>query len=401
MQVKIAILGYGKRGAIYANYAKNHPEEFEVVAVAEIDAVKREIAKAEHHCPVFEDWREMLSSNLQADIIAVATQDVDHPEHAIACMEKGFDILLEKPIATTEKACQEILSASEKYGRKVIVCHVLRYAPFYTKVKEIIGSGVLGDMMAVYTSENVGYYHQAHSFVRGPWGNKEESSPMILAKCCHDMDLLYWLIGKKCKKTASFGALRFFKEENAPKNSATYCSDCTANCIYKAQELYKKYRWMAGYFTPEREWRKVKKALAHSQYDKCVFRCNNNVVDHQVCIFQFENGITATHTMDAFSREIYRDIKIHGTKAELVGVMEKNFLEMRTFDGKVERIAIENVSANAGHGGGDDGIMNELYKEYNGLPTKNLTYLNESIESHKMAFAAEKARMIEQTVDLF
>lgn len=400
MKVRIAILGYGKRGAIYANYASRHPEEFEVVAVAEIDPVKREIARAEHNCPVFEDCKEMLASPLQADIVAVATQDQDHPEHAVACMEKGFDVLLEKPIATTAEGCQEILSASKKYGRKVIVCHVLRYTPFYSKVKEIMDSGVLGDVTAVYTSENVGFYHQAHSFVRGPWGNKETSSPMILAKCCHDMDLLYWLIGKKCERVASFGSLSYFKEENAPENSTRYCADCTADCIYKAQDLYKKYRWMAGYFTTDTEWRKVKKQLAHSQYDRCVFRCGNDVVDHQACVFLFEGGITASHTMDAFSRDIYRDIKVHGTKAELVGVMEKNFLEIRPFEGKVRRIAIDKTLATGGHGGGDDGLMNELYKSYNGLPTKHLTYLEESIESHKMAFAAETARVSAQTVDL-
>ena len=400
MQVKIAILGYGKRGAIYARYAKNFPDEFKVVAVAEIDPVKREIAKELHNCPVYEDWKEMLSSDLNADIIAVATQDIDHPEHAVACMEKGFDVLLEKPIATTEEGCEQIVAASQKYGRKVIVCHVLRYTPFYKKVKEVIDSGVLGDIMAVYTSENVGYYHQAHSFVRGPWGNKEESSPMILAKCCHDMDLLAWLIGKKCEKAASFGSLAYFKEENAPENSAAYCSDCKAECIYRSQDLYKKNRWMAGYFTQESDWRKVKKELAYSKYDKCVFRCNNDVVDHQVCIFSFENGITATHTMDAFSKDIYRDIKIHGTKGELVGVMEKNFLELRTFGGKAERIDVKGEASCGGHGGGDNGIMRGVYEDYNGQTNENITYLAESYQSHKMAFAAEKARVTETVVDL-
>jgi len=214
------------------------------------------------------------------------------------------------------------------------------------------------------------------------------------------MDLLYWLIGEKCKKAASFGSLRYFKEENAPKESAHYCTDCTADCIYRSETLYKKYRWMAGYFSQETDWRKIKKQLAHSKYDRCVFRCDNDVVDHQVCIFRFENGITATHTMDAFSREIYRDIKIHGTKAELVGIMEKNLLEIRTFGGKTERVKIDHALASGGHGGGDEGIMNELYKDYNGLPTKHLTYLQDSIESHKMSFAAEKARATEETVDI-
>ena len=400
MQVKIAILGYGKRGSIYARYAQNNSDKFKVVAVAEIDPVKREIAKVNHNCPVFEDWRDMINSNLQADIIAIATQDVDHPVHAVACMQKGFDILLEKPIATTQEGCEKILSAAKEYNRKVIVCHVLRYTPFYTKVKQIIDSGELGDILAVYTSENVGYYHQAHSFVRGPWKNKEQSSPMILAKCCHDMDLLSWLIGKKCLKVASFGSLSYFKEENAPKDSANYCSDCKVDCVYKAQELYKKYRWMAGYFSQETDWRKIKKELTHSEYDKCVFHAGNDVVDHQACIFSFEGGITASHTMDAFSDKIYRDIKIHGTKAELVGIMEQNFLEIRPFGAKAKRVKIDKSKIAGGHGGGDEGIMEELYNTYNGLPTECITLIDNSIESHKMAFAAETARITETIVHL-
>ena len=152
--------------------------------------------------------------------------------------------------------------------------------------------------------------------------------------------------------------------------------------------------------TQETDWRKIKKVLDHSQYDRCVFRCNNDVVDHQVCIFQFENGITATHTMDAFSREIYRDIKIHGTKAELVGVMEKNFLELRTFGGKAERVAIPTGAVCGGHGGGDNGIMRGVYDDYNGKLNVNITYLKDSYESHKMAFAAEQARVTGKTVNL-
>ena len=292
------------------------------------------------------------------------------------------------------------MSVAKKCGRKVIVCHVLRYTPFYTQIKQIIQSGELGDILAVYTSENVGYYHQAHSFVRGPWGNKEKSSPMILAKCCHDMDLLSWLIDKKCEKVASFGSLSYFKQENAPKNCANYCSDCSVDCMYRAQDLYKKYRWMAGYFSQEKDFRKIKKDLIHTQYDRCVFRSDNDVVDHQVCIFTFEGGITASHTMDAFSDKIYRDIKIHGTKAELFGIMEQNLLEIRPFGKKVKRITFDKDKTASGHGGGDAGMMNELYNAYNGLPTERITHIDSSMQSHKMAFAAEKARITESVIEL-
>lgn len=281
--------------------------------------------------------------------------------------------MLEKPIANTLEGCSEIEKSAKKYGRKVIICHVLRYTPFYGKIKEIIDSGRMGDIVTVSTSENVGYYHQAHSFVRGPWRNSGSSSPMILAKCCHDMDLLRWLIGEKCRKVASFGSLRYFCKENAPEGCAEFCSECPLkDCIYNAQKIYKEYRWMANYFCNETGEEAMLKALKGSQYDRCVFHSDNDVVDHQVSIFKFDKGITASHTMTAFSRTIYRGIKVHATKAELVGIMEDNFLELRVLGGGTEVIPIDTADANGNHGGGDIGLMHELYLERNGMPVKIL-----------------------------
>lgn len=399
--VRLAILGFGQRGMIYAAYAKQHAEEFVVTAITDTDPQKREIAAREYGCPVFDSYEKMLSSGVDADIIAVATQDCDHPEHAVACMEKGYDVLLEKPIANTLEGCAKIESTAKKYGRKAIVCHVLRFTPFYSAVKDVIDAGELGDIVTVSTSENVGYYHQAHSFVRGPWRNSGSSSPMILAKCCHDMDLLRWLIGKKCEKAASFGNLTYFRKENAPAGCAKYCSRCPlADCIYKAQKIYREYPWMAKYFCNDEDDAAVQKALQGSQYDRCVFYSDNDVVDHQVSIFKFEGGITASHTMTAFSSRIYREIKVHGTKAELVGNMEDNFLELRVLGGDTKVIPIDVGHVTGNHGGGDSGLMHDLYLERNGIPVKNITYLDVSLDSHKMAFAAEKARLTEQTVDV-
>ena len=375
-------------------------ENAELVAVMDTNGAFAEEVKAEFGAKYAFTEIEPLLALAEIDAVYIATPVFCHKEQVIMAADAGKHILLEKPIATTEEGCERILSVAKKCGRKVIVCHVLRYTPFYTQIKQIIQSGELGDILAVYTSENVGYYHQAHSFVRGPWGNKEKSSPMILAKCCHDMDLLSWLIDKKCEKVASFGSLSYFKQENAPKNCANYCSDCSVDCMYRAQDLYKKYRWTAGYFSQEKDFRKIKKDLVHTQYDRCVFRSDNDVVDHQVCIFTFEGGITASHTMDAFSDKIYRDIKIHGTKAELFGIMEQNLLEIRPFGKKVKRITIDKGKTASGHGGGDDGIMNELYNAYNGLPTERITHIDSSMQSHKMAFAAEKARITESVIEL-
>ena len=395
-RLKMIILGYGQRGRIYGNYALAYPEEYEVSAVVDCDENKREMAKQKIGCPVFENYREMLEAGIEADFVAVATQDEQHEEHAIACMAKGYDLLLEKPISNSLSGCRRIYEAALKYERKVIVCHVLRYSPFYKRVKEILGSGEIGDIVTVNASENVGYYHQAHSFVRGPWRNKEQSSPMILAKCCHDMDILRWLIGKRCLSVASFGGLCVFKRENAPEGSADYCSDCHLDCIYKAQKLYtdKTKIYLTGYFCNNASNdENILRDLKHTQYDRCVYKCDNDVVDHQVEIMQFEDDITVTHTMTAFSKDIYRDIKIHGTKAELVGVMEKNYIEVRPYGGENRVITWEDAISVGGHGGGDQGMMHDVYLAFNGETTDGVSFIDVSIDSHLMSFAAEESRL--------
>jgi predicted dehydrogenase len=344
-----------------------------------------------------------LKQNVKADIVAIATQDSMHKEHAVAFLEKGYDLLLEKPIATSLEEVSAIYETAVRYNRKVIVCHVLRYTPFYRKVKEIINSGVLGKIVNVSASENVGFYHQAHSFVRGPWKNSFQSSPMILAKCCHDMDILRWLIGKKCLSVASFGELSHFKKENQPSGAGQYCSDCKIeNCIYKAQKLYVDYKWMAKYYNnKENTDENILNELVHTDYDKCVYDSDNNVVDHQCTIMQFEEGVVASHTMTAFSKEIYRDLKIHGTKAELCGNVEDNFLELRVFGGEVQKIDLGTGEvAYGGHSGGDMGMMHEVYMDLNGEKTLGISYIDVSIDSHKMAFGAEKARLAKAVVVL-
>ncbi len=397
-KIKIVIFGYGARGKIYADYARAYPEQYEVTAIVEINEERRKAAEKLFDCPVYADYKQMLLDKPQADIIAVATQDEQHEQHATACMEAGYDLLLEKPIADTKEGCLRIYEAAKKYERKVIVCHVLRYSPFYSAVKRIIDSGKLGEIITIHASENVGYYHQAHSYVRGPWRNKEKASPMILAKCCHDMDIIRYMIGEKCVSVNSYGSLSYFKEENAPESSAAYCSDCKyEDCVYKAQTIYtsEKGNFFASYFTTkERTEENILRDLKGSQYDRCVFKCDNDVVDHEVTIMQFENGKTACHTMTAFSQEIYRDLKIHGTKAELVGVMENNEVEIRYFTGETEKIAIDISAATVGgHMGGDAFMMNSLYKALNGEKAEGISYLDVSIESHLMSFGAEESRL--------
>ena len=396
---KLVVFGLGQRGGIYAAFAKAYPEKFQLVAIIENDEQRIGYAKKEYPgTRLFENYQDFLKEKIPADIVAVATQDEAHREHAIAMMAAGCDLLLEKPIANNPSDCMDIYNAGKRYGRKAVVCHVLRYTPFYSTVKKIIDSGKLGEIVTVHASENVGYYHQAHSFVRGPWRNKAQSSPMILAKCCHDMDILRYLIGEECQSVSSYGGLKYFHLGNAPEGSTQYCSECPhTDCVFKAQTIYTspQGRFFSNYFSVrEKTDENILEDLQKTQYDRCVFRCDNDVVDHQVTILQFANGKTACHTMPAFSKEIYRDLKIHGTKAELVGCVEENALEIRYVGGEVEKIAIDVSAANVGgHMGGDYYMMNSLFKTLNGEVADGITYLDVSIESHLMSFAAEESRL--------
>ena len=397
---KLVIFGFGQRGRGYANFAKNNPDKFNVVAIIETDEARREMAKNEYpSAAIYSDYKKFVADKIAADIVAVCTQDDQHKEHSIAMMAAGYDLLLEKPIANNEKDCLDIYNASVRYKSKVIVCHVLRYSPFYAAIKRVIDNGELGEVITINASENVGYFHQAHSFVRGPWHNKEKSSPMILAKCCHDMDILRYLMGEKCLSVNSYGSLFYFNREHAPEGCAEYCSECKYKdtCIWNAQKLYTSddSRGFIGYFSLNFDNdEKMLKDLKGSAYDKCVFKNDNDVVDHEVTIMQFDKGKTACHTMTAFSKRVYRDIKIHGTKAELYGLMEDNAYEIRYFGGETKKFTIDLTGVNAGiHNGGDYCMMTSVYNNLNGERAEGVTYLDVSIESHLMCFAAEESRL--------
>ncbi|MDR0856483.1 MAG: Gfo/Idh/MocA family oxidoreductase [Clostridiales bacterium] len=392
MKKRIAILGYGQRGAIYAAYALAHPEEFETVAVADTDAARRDLAGKANGCPVFSSCEGFFAAHIPCDVVAVCMQDKDHLRYAVLCMQNGYDILLEKPIAASLRDCLKIRRAAAKYNRTVVVCHVLRYTPFYSAIKKVLDDGVLGEIVTIEASENVGYYHQAHSFVRGPWRSSADSVPMIVAKCCHDMDLLRWLMDCRCEKVTSYGGLQYFTPKNAPPSSAPYCTDCPAEgCVYRAADVYKKYPWMAGYFSAKTDEESIQAALPHTPYDRCVFACDNDAVDHQVAVFEFEGGKTACFTMTAFSQTIYRDLKIHGTKGELVGIMEDKRFEVRLFTGETIAYEADAPATCGNHGGGDVAMMQALYRLLTGAD-KAVYSLDAGIDSHKMAFAAEKSR---------
>lgn len=401
---KISILGYGGRGFNYAKLCKSMKSDYEIVAVVDHSREKLDLAKSTHNLPdkqLFISLDDFLSKSKAADWVFVCTQDKDHIEHSVKLLKKGYNLLLEKPVACSAQDCLEIERVSKEMNCQVAVCHVLRYSLYYEKIKEIMDSGVLGKIIAIDQVENVAYWHQAHSFVRGDWGIAAQSNPMILAKCCHDLDIAVYLADSKCKQVTSQGSLHYFNKENAPKGATEYCLDgceVKSTCPYDCEKLYvdkikhlpksairaiwPQSRLMADSIVTIP---KLYDAMKNTDFGKCVFLSDNDVVDYEVTTMLFENGINSTLTMTAFSSTCYRETRIRGTLGELVCDMEKNKIILYQFGKRKKRVRL-NTRLDA-HGGGDKRLIEHLAKG------ELKTNISESIESHLIGFAAEKSRL--------
>ena len=413
--LRIGVIGAGNRGKdIYANFILEKTDKAEVVAIAEPNPLKREEMIKKHSISsenIFEDWREFLAKDKFCDAIILATGDDMHFEPICEAMKKGYDILLEKPMSNKVDECIKIVEMAEKYKVKVMVCHVLRYTPFFSKLKELIESGIIGEVVDIQHNENIGNYHFAHSFVRGNWRNSDETSPLILQKSCHDLDILSWLLdGAACKKIASFGRLAHFKKENAPEGSADRCLDCKYldSCIYSPKKIYYKNigAWPTLVATDIQTEEGLEEALRNNKYGRCVYKCDNNVVDNMVTIIEFENGVNVTFNLSAFTDEVCRTIKIMGTKGEIRGNDLKNHIEVYEFgqgdtrysNGKKTELIPEILEG--GHGGGDTGLMQDFIELCLGNKNDSRTNPRVSLESHIMAFAAETSRVTEKVIKM-
>ena len=301
--------------------------------------------------------------------------------------------------------CRQLLDKAEKLGRSVTVCHVLRYAPFYQKLKSLLEEGALGEIISIQASENVGYWHQAHSFVRGNWRRSGDTSPMILAKCCHDMDLLVWLTGSRCRRISSMGGLSFFRQENAPQGAPDYCMEgCPVKdqCPYDAEKIYVTDT-LTGYDTNGAGWMQravyggtdregLRAALGTSPYGRCVFRCDNDVVDNQSVTMEMESGVTISFHMCGLNQRNYRTIHIMGTGGDISGDLEEETLVLNRFGKEPEVIRMNVEETISGHGGGDYRMLADMFRARSqGQGT--LTSLRQSLESHYMAMAAESSRL--------
>lgn len=410
-QISVIIIGAGDRGSRYAMHMSELPEQYRIVGVADPVKPRREQLRDRYGISpdaCFASWEEILAQPKMADLAVIATMDDMHYAPAMRAIELGYHILLEKPVAQTAQACADIALAAEKKGVKVLVGHVLRYTPFFKKVKELLMEDAIGKPVSVIHVEAVGNVHQSHSFVRGNWHCESETTPMLLAKSCHDLDILQWLLDKPCKRVTSFGELTYFKPENAPEGAPVRCVDggCPIGetCPYNCRKLYyddKKNLWFRGAATrglaageiPTDE--EVLQALRTKDYGLCVFHANNDVVDHQVVNMEFDGGVTVSFSMNCFNQG-GRYIRIFGTKGELYANMSDQEITVYTFaDRKRQAVPViaPGETIETGHGGGDAGIVRELYDylsgSYAGFCAADITT---SVKNHLIGFAAEEAR---------
>ncbi|NEE03188.1 Gfo/Idh/MocA family protein [Phytoactinopolyspora halotolerans] len=412
--ITIAVVGAGNRGRAYARWAAASGKA-RIVAVADPDPARQKSLGDEAGVPadrLFDGWQELAAVPRVADAAVIATQDTLHVEPSEALARAGYHILLEKPMATTEQGAQRILAAVRQAGVRLAVCHVLRYMPYTQALRRIIDSGQIGEIVSVEHLEPVGWWHQAHSYVRGNWRREADSSPMLLAKSVHDLDWLNHMIGRRPARVASFGSLHHFRPEQRPTGAADNCLDCPieSSCPYSAPRLYLSCLgdpawedWPLSTVTDARTPAGVLDALRTGPYGRCVYDCDNDVVDHQVVSIEYEGGVTASFTMTAFTPHMFRQTRIFGTHGYLEGDGKQiSLLDFRTRDRHVITTTTgDDATAAGGHGGGDKALVDAFVDAVAaGGTSPTLASPEDSYASHRLVWAAERARTTGSVVDL-
>ncbi|MEK3734166.1 MULTISPECIES: Gfo/Idh/MocA family protein [Paenibacillus] len=406
--MKLALIGAGQRGMIYSRHAY---QSADIVAVVEPDDIRRKAAADEFHIPPerqFVTVEAFYALGKICDAVIISSMDRDHYKQTMAALELGYDILLEKPISPSPEECLKIQEKADEKGRKVIVCHVLRYTNFFAEIKKIIDSQQLGKVITIQHNENIGNFHMAHSFVRGNWRRSDLASPIIMQKSCHDMDILSWLVDSGAKRISSYGGLAYFKEENAPAGSAERCLDCkvAADCRFDARKAYLPVRgqWPAAAVAADQSEEGLLKALETGPYGRCVYKLDNDVCDHQVTLIEFKNGVTATFNLSGFTNKMYRTLKIMCEHGEIRGDDSLNVIEVTRFNSNMveagKQTVIRPAVMSGGHNGGDTGLMNDFLNNLQNPDFNSRSSIDRSVESHMMAYAAEEARMTGTIIDM-
>ena len=392
--VRAIILGYGIRGRAYAAYAKTHPEDFTIAGLA--DPVAE--FPSELDCPKWKSWEEALDSGTPADAVIIALPDSLHMDVCIKALEKGFHVLLEKPIGCTWAECQAVREAQIRTRRLVLTGYVLRFAPFYKKLREVIASGVIGDLTSVHHLSAISYGKASHAYCRGNWSVERLGTGMLVNKCTHDFDLIeWWTKGRKCKKISSFGSLFHWRPENKPEGAADRCKDCPQavreKCAFDAYKIYYDNTDLRYHF-PDESDEAMLKMIETSPYGRCVYACGNDSVDHQTVLMEYEGGLTIILEMESYSQRRNRVTHFYGTRGEIVA--DEHQIEIKPFLGDSTTI----IPAQTGHhGGGDREIMTEFVKLVRDASPERFTkILDAALESHRIAFLAEESRYTGKTI---
>jgi len=422
--VTVAIVGAGHRSMVYADYALKHPDRMKVVAVAEPAAARRLAAASRHGIPAngqFTSFQDLAGRPGLCDAVINGTMDRLHYASTMPLLESGYHVLLEKPIAPTEREVRELIVTAQRFSRVVMICHVLRYAPFYAKVKDLLTSGAVGRIISLRTLEAVSYHHMAVGFIRGRWSRAADSNPMLLSKCCHDLDLIAWMMsGVRPVRVSSFGSLMQFRPENAPPGAGTRCLvDCAIEptCQYSAKlhhvekHLWEFYSWesLEPNMNPTDE-EKLESLRTTNPFGQCVWHCGNDVVDHQSVIVEFANGATATHDMWGATSRPARTIHIIGSAGELEGDAEQGIIRLRRpnltpapagYDEETINLNAHGTTAAAGHGGGDERLIADFIATLRGESVSQaVTRIEDSFTGHQIAFAADAAMRERRVVEL-
>jgi predicted dehydrogenase len=399
-------LGAGNRGNVYGGFSLAYADELDIVGVAEPIQVRKERYAKKHNIDpknCFKTWEDVFLIPKLADAIIISMPDNLHFNACMKALESGYHVLLEKPIAQTEQECRDILAQAKKYKKIVAVCHVLRYAPYFIKLKQMINTGSIGQLISIQHLEPISHIHMAHSYVRGNWHNSKATTPIILAKSCHDLDILRWMVGKPAKTISAMGSLKWFTPQNAPAGSAEWCMNCTVqnDCPYAAPKIYKVGgRWNHVLDLPEDtndHARVIAERLKTTNYGRCVYQMDNDQCDHYVANIEFEGGVTASFSMEAFTDYEGRRTRIMGSAGSIVGDMSSfthtDFLTGKTTVYDAKSFAEADFAA-YGHGGGDFGLARDWVRAIAAENPAMLTStIDASIESHIMGFAAEKSRL--------
>ena len=404
-QVSIVAIGAGNRTNKYLEYVKQHPDNAKLVGVVELNEIRRNKI-AEKFClepsACFTDYHDFFRSSLKVDAVMICTPENMHYEPCMMAIEAGYHVLLEKPIAQTPEECIAIGEAARRKNLIVTVCHVLRYHPYFIKLKELACSGELGNIISINHRTAVGVDRAAHSFVRGPWRKESETNPMLISKCCHDIDFLLWLTKTRCRKLTSFGSLRWFKSTNAPEGSAHRCIDCQveSQCPFSAVDLYRIRRdWIANFDVPQGKNidEVIEEELEQGLYGRCIYHCDNDVVDHQIVSMEMESEVTINFSMDIFTLEDHRATQICLTEGEIEG--DETQIKVRRFRGGEETIYdFSDIKHKPFHAGADLDLMADFIEAIQTEGKYLRTSIDLSVESHCICFEAERSRKEKRTI---